>query len=251
MRYTFLLFLVIACSTPNTEKQVDYYAHIEDEKARNIIQAAITKAGGIATWKNKKSLKYSKQFALLLEDGSIQKSYNQIHAYRYNPLNIDIVSVENGDTLHTVLEDGNYQRRKNDSLLDVSQAKLAKSVNSSTFVLGMPFKLLDAGAQISYLGETTFMNKTAEIIVVHYNADQHKNHSSSESWKFYFDKENANWLGYWVASSDHYNTVENLSFEQIGDLSLIKERKSYRADSLGNPLYLRADYTYGAYEISY
>ncbi len=251
MKYaSFLVFIfLVACNAPTPEVSIDRYAHIEDEQARNIIKAAIEYAGGIERWESIKNLHYTKQFSLLLEDGSTQKAYDQIHDYSYHPTKIAIFSIENGDTIRTLLENGKYQRSKNDTLLDVSQESLAKSANSSTYVLGMPFKLLDAGATIRYGSEQDFKGKKANIIEVRYDADKHENHSSSEPWKFYFDKQTAEWLGYWVASSDHYNIVENISFERAGDLLWIKERKSYRADSLGNRLYLRADYTYGDYTL--
>ncbi len=252
MKYLSLLLisLFFACTTPTPPNtSIDRYAHIQDKKARTIVQSAIDFAGGIEQWESVKHLRYSKQFDLLLESGDIQKSYNQLHDYTYQPTKINIFSIENGDSIRTIFEDAKYQRSKNDRLLDTSQKSLAKSVNSSTYVLGMPFKLLDAGARISYEGEADFKEKKATVLLVNYDAEKHKNHSSSETWKFYFDQKTAEWLGYWVQSSDHFNTVENISFEQAGDLLWIKERKSYRADSLGNRLYLRADYSYGNYEV--
>lgn len=227
----------------------DRYAHIEDEKAREIIKKAIVYSGGLEQWESKKSLRYSKDYTLFLKSGRIEKKVSQSHDYKYAPLYVDIKSKENEVLIHTWQQNDSYQQTRDGEIIDRPKEDIARSINTSTYLLGMPFKLLDEGAAIQYGGTRKFKGKDVDVINVKYDDQKCENHSSTEFWKFYFEKTTAQFAGYWVQVSNHYNTVENISFKRAGGLLFIKERKSYRADSLGNRLYLRADYVYGDYEV--
>ena len=261
MKYLIIVLLaafVLSCQpTPtNTatneevETTIDPYAHIEDEKAREIIKASIEFSGGLDKWQAMQKLKYTKDFALLLESGEVEKSYEQIHDYQMNPLIIDIQSKENGAMIHTRLENGQYSRTKDGEAIETSDAALAKAINTSTYVIGIPFKLLDPGPQITYEGEfTTEDGRVLDVLRVAYDAAQHANHSTSDVWKYYFDKEDRKVVANWVDAGDHYAFIENLTYARAGGILFNKDRKSYRVDSLGNKLYLRAEYTYDNYEL--
>lgn len=251
MKHLCLLLLIslsLGCS-PTTP--TDPYAQIEDAQARTIIQASIEHAGGIERWQNIKQLRYTKDFQLSLESGEVEKTYEQVHDYQYDPLVIDIQSVENGQTIHTQLEEGIYTRTIDGNPADVTQDALAKAVNTSTYVIGMPFKLLDPGAKISYEGETTMHDgRTVDVIRVDYNAEENDNHSTTDTWKYYFDKPDRKIVANWVKTSDHYSMVENISFVRVNGILFNRERKSYRVDSLGKRLWLRAAYIYDNYSLS-
>jgi hypothetical protein len=250
MRLALLLVWVIllACETPR--EQVDPYAQIQDEKARAIIQTSIEHAGGIARWQNLKRLSYTKDFQLFLESGEVEKTYEQVHDYQYDPLIIDIQSVENGQTIHTRLEEGIYTRTIDGTPADASQDVLEKAINTSTYVIGMPFKLLDPGAKIRYEGEATMHDgRTVDVIRVDYNAEAYDNHSTTDTWKYYFDKTDRKIVANWVKTSDHYSLVENISFVRADGILFNRQRKSYRVDSLGNRLWLRASYLYDNYQL--
>lgn len=258
MRYPILIFAAIlfACNPPvpedATEPIVDRYAHIEDAKARAIIQASIAHAGGLEKWESIKKLNYTKDFSLLLESGEMEKAYHQLHDYSWYPLKIDIKSTENGALIHTVFENGTYARTQDGKAVDISQEALVKSVNTSTYVVSLPFKLLDPGPEIIYEGETTLSDgQTVDVLKVSYNADENANHSTSDVWKYYFDKEDAKIVANWVKSIDHFSLIENLSYERAGGILFNKDRKSYRVDSLGNKLFLRAEYSYGDYVVEF
>ncbi|HKK77174.1 MAG TPA: hypothetical protein VJ953_18990 [Saprospiraceae bacterium] len=252
MKYLFVALILcffFGCSQKETP---DPFIQIQDEKARAIIRASIEHAGGMERWKKIKRLRYTKDFQLLLASGETEKTYEQMHDYQYDPLLIDIRSVENGQEIHTQLKDDVYTRTINGDPAEATQEALAKAVNTSTYVVSMPFKLLDPGAQITYEGETSMHDgRVVDVIRVDYNAQQHDNHSTTDTWKYYFDKEDRKIVANWVKTSDHYSLVENVSFVQAGGILFNRERKSYRVDSLGNRLWLRADYIYDNYMISY
>ncbi|MEO0338689.1 MAG: hypothetical protein AAF242_05695, partial [Bacteroidota bacterium] len=191
----FLIGLVMgwgffACERETIEDQVDPYAGITDTVAREIARASIEHAGGMERWQNMQSLKYTKQFSLLLASGEVEKSFDQVHDYQMSPTVIDVISVENGLSLHTRLEDGVYSRTEDDVPLDIPQETLRKAINTSTYVIGMPFKLLDPGVVLKYEGETTMQDgRVVDILSASYNADENANHSTTDVWKYYFDKE--------------------------------------------------------------
>lgn len=246
-----LSFCLLTCNQPNPSKKItDRFEHIADKEASAILKKAIEYAGGLDQWKSIKHLTYSKKFDLFLESGAIEKSFQQRHDYQYNPSIISITSIQNDDEIVTVFQDGLYKRTKNGKPVESTQAALKKAVNTSTYVVSAPFNLLDAGAAISYDGEMTMEDgRIVDVIKVVYDAERFKNHSSSEMWKYYFDKKDGKLVANWVQSSDHLNLVENLTFERVDGILFNKHRKSYRLDEEGNKLYLRAEYFYGDYEV--
>ena len=250
MKYLPFLLIILVLSCKNSDQkthQSDRYANIGDAKARAVIQSAIEAAGGIDRWEAIKRLQYTKDFSLLLESGEVEKTFKQVHDYQYQPLKIEIRSEENGQNIRTVLKNGKYTRTVHDSLMELSQEALAKAVNTSTYVVSMPFKLLDPGANITYEGHDTLVDgREVDVLRVAYNADQYDNHSTSDVWKYYFDKE-GRIVDHWVKNGDHFSWIEKLSDVKVGSILFNQKRQSDRPDSLNNRLFLRAKYLYDNY----
>lgn len=250
MRIILILFLGLILACNHTTEDADPFAHIQDKKARAIIRASVEQAGGLERWQDIRRLRYTKDFQLFRESGEIEKTYEQIHDYQYHPLRMAIRSVEEGQEIQTRLQNDVYTRTIDGQPVETSQAILAKAVNTSTYVVGMPFKLLDSGARISYEGESSMADgRTVDVIRVDYDAAQPDKYSTPDTWKYYFDQTDRKIVANWVSTSDHYALVENVSFTRVGGLLFHRERKSYRIDSLGNRLWLRAAYRYDNYEV--
>lgn len=246
------VFIIISFGCKQDSLVVDRYAHIADQKARDIIKASIIHAGGIEKWESMKQLNYTKDFSLLLPDGEVERSFSQVHEYKYNPLDIVIKSKENDDLIETKLKHGKYTRLKNGITSEAKEEALVKAVNTSTYVIGMPFKLLDPGVEIVYDGEHTLENsKKVDVIQVSYDPDKNENHSTADVWKYYFDKKDRKIVGNWVQTGDHANIIENITFERVGGVLFNKRRKSFRLDSLGNKEHVRADYYYDNYDVKF
>lgn len=244
------LISIVSCA-PKPKFSIDYYSHIKDVKARNIIRACIVNSGGMDRWNSIKELSYSKKYALLLENGHVEKSFDQIHNYNYSNDHIWIQSIENGDTIITQKIGSKYQRSKNGLALDIAESKLKKSINVALYVTGIPYKLTESGAKITYIGEESISGQLVDVIEVDYNANRHAHHSSSNMWRFYFDKKDHSLVANWVDAGDHYSFIENVTTERFDNIVFNKYRKSYRVDSLGNKLYTRAEYYYKNYKIQY
>lgn len=256
----FLLFLLFSflsgCSSAPSpaEPATDLYAHIEHPKAKALIQAAIAHAGGLDNWQSIKELSYQKSFQLFDEEGALQQSVEQEHTYTYAPdLHLAIKAVEGKDTLFSAYKNGLYRRRKNGQwLTNVDQADQEKAMNAATFVVGLPFKLLDSGIRIRYIGpDTLYDGRKVEAITAHYDALSQDKHQSSEPWIFYFAMEEPILLANLVDVGDHFSLVENLSFQRVGGILWPQQRKSYRANAAGDTLYLRATYWYDDWQCQY
>ncbi len=244
-----LTVLCVACSPQNTATS-DPYAHIQDAQARAIIRAAIEHAGGVENWQAMQRLHYTKDFQLFTDSGKVEKTYEQVHDYRWNPLHIEIASNENDTLITTILQNGQYNRIKNTKPVATSQEALAKAINTSVYVVSMPFKLLDPGAAITYQGEDTLADgRVVDVVRVAYDTEQHANHSTSDVWTYFFDKDGPKIVANWVKTGDHFSLIENQRYERVDGILFNKARKSYRTDSLRNKLYLRADYQYDNYEL--
>lgn len=85
-------------SCADQRNKEDRYAHISDIKARTIIADAIDFAGRLDKWESIQQLSYTKYFRLLREDGSVEKTYQQMHNYDFENDEIWVLSIENSDT---------------------------------------------------------------------------------------------------------------------------------------------------------
>ncbi|HMQ49396.1 MAG TPA: hypothetical protein PKA00_18135 [Saprospiraceae bacterium] len=214
------------------------------DSASLIVQAAIEYAGGLSAWKAKKRLQFTKAYTLFLESGEIEKQVLETHDYQYAPLKITIESEEDHQSLITVLENGQYRRFKGDSLLHVGEEALEKAINSATYVVSVPFNLLDEGTVLAYEGIQKMPNgQMAEVVRVSYGQ------ASSDVWRYYFHPESKRVMANSVVTDGHTSFVENLSFERIGGILFFKKRKSWRIDRAGNFQYLRAEYNYDNYQL--
>ena len=251
---SFISLLIIMLWTSCSTQQRDNKLVIQntDEKSIEIIDQSIKHCGGIKKWQDMKSLSYHKDFQLLDAEGNIEKDYRQTHSYKYNPTHIHIYSIENGDTIITEYVNQTYSRSINGQYINTPQESIAKSINTSTYVIGIPFKLLDKGTLLTYDGERTLdSGQTVDVISASYDADKYDNHSSTDHWKYYFDKENRRVVGNWVQTSDHYSQIENLTFIEEGGILFNGRRESNRVDEKGNKLFLRARYNYYNYKVEY
>lgn len=115
---------------------------------------------------------------------------------------------------------------------------------SSHYVLFMPFKLLDSGVELSYLGKDKLEDDT-EVFVVEARYDKEKpNHNKSHIWQYYFNTETYRLEGGMVNMNNHFSYIRNESFSSSQNLLLHEKRKSYKVDSLRNIQVLRVSYLY-------
>ena len=221
-------------------------------KALEVVENAINVAGTIEKWNNIASLAYTKKSRLLLENGQIESEVTQYHQYVFRPhLNIKISWTINEDNFLIIHNDSISQKFKNDSLVDQGN-QVKTSVNSSVYVLGMPFKLLDEGTVLTYEGlKPLNATNTAHIINASYAPEKYSNHSTQDEWWYHFDKNSGAFLSSMVYHAPTYALIENLAMIKTEGLTFPERRKSYRCDKSGKKLFLRAEFWYKDYSIEF
>ena len=252
-----VLILLYACQPNAAEAPVEQekaFEHISDQQAREVLEKSINAMGGLERWQTRKTLHFTKDYALLMENGEIENAAFQQHDYSYQPAEEIHISWQKGDTSHLLrYADGELSKQIN-GMLDTAanQQSLLNTVLSATFVANIPWKFLDQGANVSYMGTDTLdTGRAVYVLRVEYNPDEHANHSTPDIWHAYFDQEDYALQAYMVQHADHYSYVVNLSDTIIDGFRFVKKRNSYRVDSLRNILYLRATYAYDDYEVTH
>ena len=239
-------------SGPRSPIPHDPYGHISDPEAAKLLEKAIDGAGGLEAWKQIKSLRFKKYFALYTEEGETEQEALQNHEYEMGATtNAKITWIDGEDRHLLTYQDGEAEKFINDTRLeDVDRQALINSVLSATFVVQTPFNLLDPGVELAYDGTDELHDgQKVEVLRATYNPGEHSNHSTPDTWWHFFDAESYHPLGYMVRHADHYSFVQNLELLEAGGIVFPKVRKSYRADENKNLKYLRAEYDYGEYAI--
>lgn len=226
----------------------DPYAHISDEQVREVLGKAISAAGGIHKWRAVELLSYTKRSKLLLEDGTVESEVVQRHEYRMQPGFSAVITWEEGGNSHMIrYEDGEAVKEVN-GVPDSASAE--ETVMSALYTLGMPFKLLDAGADLRYKGVDTLRDGTpVDVIKATYRPEEHDNHSTSDVWWYYFDRDDGRYCAAIVYHPPTYAYIENVEIHEDLPLRFNAHRKSYRSDSLRNIQFLRAEFWYSDFDM--
>jgi len=254
MKYFLIFFslLLFGCQTEVVENDSDPYEKIEDESARLLLQKAVQRAGGIKKWKDKKAIAFEKYVALYDSAGNTEQATWQQHRYAYQPNSkIEIAWKKDSQVYKIAADDSGIKRLVNGQKDATANAQsLENSVLSATFVISLPFKLLDEGVQLSHMGTKVIENGLeVEVLKAVYNAKQHDNHSNQDIWELYFETKSYKMIGYQVQHDDHISYVLNESFMTVDGLLFPHLRKSYRVNEEGEKLFLRAAYEYKNYKV--
>jgi len=247
-----LLCLCLCLSCNTIKKNQDSINSIGDVQLKSVMQHVFAAMGGLSNWETKKSIHFDKKTELYLASGAIEKATFQKHDYYNQPATkVEISWKENGVGHLLRFEDGKAEKQLNGKIdSSANSMALKNSIMASTFVIGIPFKLLDEGTALSYEGIQTMANgKRVHAVKAIYNAADYSNHTKSDIWWHYFDEQSYQQLGYKVQLADHTSYVENLTFERVGGFLFTTTRKSWRLDEDGNKLYLRAAYEYANFEV--
>lgn len=250
----FVVFLLFSsCATTTTTKQIDPLSGIKDTKLKEVLSKALDAMGGYENWNNLKSLQFHKKTNLYEASGAIEKATDQKHTYTFQPSNkVNITWKEGAISNEMVMEDGDVKKLIDGQVdKEAKSSSLKNSIYASTFVIGIPFKLLDEGAQLSYEGTKVIASgKKVHVVKAVYNPSSYKTHTKADIWWHYFDEQNYQQVGYTVQLHDHSSYVENLSFDRVEGFLFTTSRESWRVDENGNKTYLRADYEYSKYEVN-
>ncbi|MBX2817490.1 MAG: hypothetical protein KTR24_15885 [Saprospiraceae bacterium] len=223
-----------------------------EPKAHSIIERSIATHGGLERWQSIKSISYTKAFALLDSTGQVESDVFQNHHYQYgNQPNIAISWQQDGVT-HRLEQKGDHCAKSIDGSVDVSVSSSAaqNSIYTSTYVHGIPYKLLDPGPRITYEGvEEIWTGELCDVLKVVYDPAQYDNLTTADIWWYYFSQEDGRVRAGKVKHLDHISGIRNISYREADGFLFNHERESHRLDSSGKALYLRASYVYDDYQV--
>ncbi len=226
----------------------DPYAHIHDDQVKRILKRAIDKAGGFEKWSEIKQIRYTKHNMLFLEDSTVEVDNIQRHEYEMQPEFKASITWTSDSIEHGITYGPEGAKKFENGML--SEQDPTETVMSAIYVLGMPFKLLDAGTTLEYTQTVTLESgKRADEIKATYNPQTHQNHSTTDQWYYYFDHLDGTFYGAMVYHPPTYAYIQNLGFHEHAGVKFHAHRKSYRSDSLRNIKYLRAEFWYSDYQV--
>lgn len=253
--FTFCLVTITfwnSCESPKEEKTISPLEKIKDEKVKNLLEKTFKKTGGLDNWTGKKSIQFKKYFALFDSLGNTEMSVNQIHEYNYSPKKVINIRWTKENENHLLQSKNGEITKTIDDQPDpnAKPTSLKNTILSSTFVVNIPFNLLDEGIVFEHEGiDTLDGGAVVEVLRADFNPETQNNHSTKDTWWYYFDKKEHHLIGYMVKHADHFSYVKNLSFTEVDGFTFPEKRKSWRVNKDREFLYLRAEYEYSDYEI--
>ncbi|MBT8273402.1 MAG: hypothetical protein KJO77_06330, partial [Bacteroidia bacterium] len=129
-------------------------------------------------------------------------------------------------------------------------AELMKMTNSffaAFHVACKPFDLIDENTTLNYSGETEVNGRLCHTIDVSYTNDG----PDADKWSYFIDTETFEVIANKVVLTDHTSLIENLTFDTSTDFKFNAHRKSYRLNAEGEKTYLRAEYFYSNFKVTY
>jgi len=246
-----LVLGMIACSSTQKVNE-DTISKITNPQLKTTLNKVFDNMGGLENWQQLQSLKFRKKTILYLEDGQIEKINDQQHHYEYKPMSKIHISWNDTADRHLIemTEEGVVKKVNQKIDATANLTALKNSVLAATFVIGVPFKIMDAGTTLSYVGMETMNNgKEVHVVKATYDPKNFEHHTKSDIWWHYFDKDTYEQLGYSVELHDHTSYIENLTFERVGGFLFTTSRKSWRMNDKGEKLYVRAEYEYSDFEV--
>jgi len=231
----YIVFQIIGYILPDQEP---------DYTATTLLETVIDKNNGKDAWDNIKNMSYRKSFKLFHEDGTIEKDLIENYIYDFTDgINREITWSQK-DTLYEIHRSDSviYQIKNGTADTLVTPTQLQAKLDTSTFVVGLPYTLDDPSTMLAYEGVAKFQDIPCHTLKVTFK-------DSKDVWSFYYEEKTLSWKGYWIQSPDHYSLIINEEMIEESGFTLSRKRKSYRTDKKQNILYLRAVYEYDAYKI--
>lgn len=218
----------------------------EERKSTELLKKSIAAHGGLSEWEELEAIHFSKNTVIFNEEGLVEEELVQWVEFQLKPNYSGKMSWTKDSIAHVIEFDGekiNYRMAGNQIQNTDFLSSKKKELDAALYVVGMPWKLLeDQSAKLIYKGVRETALGEVEVIEVDYGP-------GTDRWWYYFDTKTHLLVGNEVQGKDHRSLIENLDFKTVDGMTFYGARKSYRMDSLGQKLYLRASYQYGDYKL--
>ncbi len=245
------IILLSGCSSYN--KVSDQSFSNQDPEVRRVLSKAYDAAGTMEKFQNLESISYKKRSILFLPDGSTESDVTQFHEYNMAPeLSATIFWMKDGQRHSIKYDHGVGKKYIDGELVTGSENSATKAFFSAHYVLFMPFKLADEHVQLSYEGKDQLRSgQQVDVIKAIYQPTSHDNHSTDDTWWYYFDADSGAYAGSMVYHAPTYAYIENTAKNEKLPLIMNTYRKSFRADKDRKIEYLRGEFFYEDYEMSF
>jgi hypothetical protein len=235
----FILYCLFSCQSD------------EQKQGISIIKKSIEAHGGQQKWKDLQFLSLEKKTELYDENGILESQLQQKQEFRLKPYFEARMKWRKDSLDHTLTFDGlkteywmGENRIQNEGFLQTKK----KELDAAFYVLNKPFTLLDEKLDVRYHGLVKLPNgQNVESVQV---IDGNPEDPGVDVWWYYFHPSTKILLAYKVKTSDHNSLVYNIEMEEDSGILFPSKRESYRVDSLGNTLFLRAKYEYSNYKLN-
>ncbi len=247
MRHTLIILsLALAISCQYTGASTDPYAPIKDAVTRVIITDIIEAAGGWEKYKAIKSVDYTKRSVLYHSDGSLESDHIENHLFDFLPTISGRIKYADDQENEILLEysDNKVRRFQNQIIVKNESGDNPEKFNGALYTLLMPFKLLDPGSTIEYLGQVNIGERTVHDVIAKYDTNENPNQASNDEWHYYFDIADFSYVAALVKHGSTYALIENANRHMIDGMYWNQYRRSWRVDSLMKKQFLRAEYWY-------
>ncbi|MCH6236801.1 hypothetical protein [Cognataquiflexum rubidum] len=222
-----------------------------ERKALAIIKKSILAHGSVDLWNSIESFTLQKETWLYLENGEVENHIIQEIEFRQKPFFEAKMSWVKDSIIHRIVFDGTrtkYLMGENEIKNEGFLANKKKDIDAAYYVLTKPFNLLEQGKNLEYQGITKLADgRVVETVQV---IDGDPENPTVDIWWYFFDTQSFQIVGYRVKTSDHFSMVYNQEWDNSTGILFPKIRESYRVDSLGNHLYLRAKYQFKNFSIN-
>ena len=219
-----------------------------EKQAQELLEKSVEAHQLSKNWEDVASVKFKKWTRMLDETGAVEAESEQWVEFRLKPYFEAKLTWTKDSILHVVNFNGSktsYQMGanpiQNEGFLKTKRAE----IDAAFFAFAQPWNLIDENSNLAYEGKKTLESgKTVESIRVDYGPE-------SDVWWFYFDPVSAQIVANELHAKDHKSLIENISYDESTGLIFAKERKSYRIDDAGKKVFLRAEYLYSNYEVTF
>ena len=212
---------------------------IVPDKVTALVNQSIDAHGGMEKWQSLDTMIYKKKITLYNQEEKVRKYIEQQHNYSLSS-NLKGSYSYFDSIKYEVIFDGESAYKVIGDSIKAPDDSAFNSFNSAYYVLNMPWKLLDEGANSTYEGlDTLFSGQVVESIKVEYTSG-----TSKDTWWYYFDPVSQRVVACLVSHPPTYNLITNDDFISYQGLLWNHKRSSYRADKNGDVIYLMGKYVY-------
>jgi hypothetical protein len=223
-------------------------ARLPQDRAGEVVRRAIEYAGGWDAWRAATSLEFRKTSTRFKPDGELERRRVQHHRYVLRPRLYARIEWEEDGRAIVLVNDGYHARKLVDGIVQKEQSASNEARNAtfgSHYVVGMPFKLTDPGAQLAYLGQERLAGGLeAHKVRVAYEKGA-GDAGGLHTWTYYFEAGSgrlcANHLNY---GPGQYDFTEYHDDVEVAGMRVSTRRLGYDADARGRKGPRRSEIVY-------